>query len=913
MKAGAGERPVPFRKIKVLVANGSLAYAEHPVAVGHYEDDIISGAESYLNRCLGDRLKVRYELGLYPGPLETAAVFLNPDRGARPVGAIVVGLGPLGELSPLSLAKTVTTAALAHALAVAEDPSPASATTPRTASISTLLIGAGRCGVSVQESIRATLQGVRRASLMLASRGHDAQVVFDTVEFLELWEDRAILAARALHQLHADPELQSTFDFSQERIRQAPGGKTRVTFDEDPYDWQRIKIVGEPDGSLRFSLLTDRARTEVSVHGTQRALVDRMIERAVFNTGRDEGVAKTLYELLLPDRLKDQANRRQNLVLLLNEDSARYPWELLEDRASESQKPLAVEMGVIRQLETGVFRERAVTTARKTALVIGEPKSSFPPLPQAQEEAERVRGALLSRGYKVEIRNGSTALEVVEALYAQPYRILHLAGHGVYQHKVVGKDVTFTGMVIGDDVFLTPAEIEQMRRIPELVFINCCYLGRTESREGNYHRLAANLAAQFIRIGVRAVVAAGWMVDDQPAKVFAVRFYQEILAGVPFGQAVLQARREAYEKYPSLNTWGAFQCYGDPDFMLEEASRRSEPVHRSSGSPNVACMHMPSEAIAELRNLAGEAATASPREAENLRSRLAEFVGQLSDDWLERADVNAALGRAYRELEMFSEAAARYQAALDAETHDSPLSSLEQMADLQSRLALQAARERSRGGEANGSTPEAAESLQQIDSAINLLRKVCEIGKSRARLRLLGAAHRRKARITTGDERRAALEAMADCYRQAADQRHDSGAADPESLLNWLMAEIILRRHAPDGEAQSMKELLERLDQAEQAAREGVSRDPDLGIAPVQCAVLRHVARADLTSHVDAIVTALETTRSRATCLRERRMALEHLEFLLEMIQGGAGADAEGQELAGALQTILERSTSLKG
>ena len=35
-----------------------------------------------------------------------------------------------------------------------------------------------------------------------------------------------------------------------------------------------------------------------------------------------------------------------------------------------------------------------------------------------------------------------------------------------------------TGMVIGDGMFLTPHEIAQMRSVPELVFINCCHLGR---------------------------------------------------------------------------------------------------------------------------------------------------------------------------------------------------------------------------------------------------------------------------------------------------------------------------------------------------------------------------------------------------------------------------------------------------
>ena len=61
-----------------------------------------------------------------------------------------------------------------------------------------------------------------------------------------------------------------------------------------------------------------------------------------------------------------------------------------------------------------------------------------------------------------------------------------------------------------------------MRRVPDLVFINCCYLGLVEAPPGTpptgqqraFPRLAANVATEFIRMGVRAVVAAGWAVDD---------------------------------------------------------------------------------------------------------------------------------------------------------------------------------------------------------------------------------------------------------------------------------------------------------------------------------------------------------------------------------------------------------------
>ncbi|MEZ5392377.1 MAG: CHAT domain-containing protein [Bryobacterales bacterium] len=52
------------------------------------------------------------------------------------------------------------------------------------------------------------------------------------------------------------------------------------------------------------------------------------------------------------------------------------------------------------------------------------------------------------------------------------------------------------------------------------------------------HRFAANVATQLIRMGVRAVIAAGWAVDDAPAKAFADVFYDHMLKGAEFGYAV---------------------------------------------------------------------------------------------------------------------------------------------------------------------------------------------------------------------------------------------------------------------------------------------------------------------------------------------------------------------------------------
>src|SRR5262249_31405899 len=154
--------------------------------------------------------------------------------------------------------------------------------------------------------------------------------------------------------------------------------------------------------------------------------------------------AVTLFNLLVPNSLKEHAPDRRDLVLVLDEGAARYPWELMQEcpnkrgeasGVSDSAiKPLAVQAGLIRQLSTDTFRESVKAASSQNVLVIGDPKSEFPELPQAESEAREVAQTSRGRGYDVTEVVRETSDIILNALYARDYRILHLAGHGVYEY-----------------------------------------------------------------------------------------------------------------------------------------------------------------------------------------------------------------------------------------------------------------------------------------------------------------------------------------------------------------------------------------------------------------------------------------------------------------------------------------------
>ena len=252
------------------------------------------------------------------------------------------------------------------------------------------------------------------------------------------------------------------------------------------------------------------------------------------------------------------------------------------------------------------MRSHVLSATGNRALVVGDTASGLTPLPAAQQEAKDVAAALRGSGFEAEALVAGSGTTVIQSLFDSAYRVVHLAGHGVYDWPLGdGTDARVTGMVLGNGMFLTAGEVGQMRQVPELVVVNCCHLGvmgglqgsATERTSGNYHRLAASFATELIDIGVRAVVACGWAVDDAAASTFATTLYNRLLAGMTFGESVAAARWETWSRHQSVNTWGAYQCYGDPEFRLAPDT----VVHRgASVRPRPAT---PEQARVEIENL----------------------------------------------------------------------------------------------------------------------------------------------------------------------------------------------------------------------------------------------------------------------------------------------------------------------
>ena len=934
---GAGSRKRRRTKtleppVQVSVVHGNLAYATHPVAVGHYAGDTIISAEKQLDMALSNTLTLRHQLGIYPGAIESNAVFINPkleeNNSATPQGAIVIGLGTVGNLTAAMLTRTVTRGLLEYVTEWCERgprmPHGNSGQNNNELGVSSLLIGTLAGGVGVNDSVFAVLRAVLQVNQTLANAKHDYRI--RKLEFIELYEDRALQAVRALQALKSQLSIEREFIFK-DQLHSSESGLRRVFYEEPMGWWQRLQILGgtkdgEPgDGTLRFSASTRRARSEVRLLATQRALVDQFIARSIRTTYDHRLSARTLFELLLPNELKEQAPDQDDLVIIVDEEAARYPWELLEDRWSRSGTPFVIGHGLVRQFESGEFRESVAGVTENSALVIGDPVSQYPELKGAHEEAKAVARTLQSDGrFVTEQRIRPDSEAVINALFARGYRVVHLAGHGVYQMppkeaiqcRICGQPFSedkaaemrkslkpVTGMIIGDGLVLSPQEVHQMRRVPELVFINCCYLGYIESeKEENlkkanvrhdYNRIAANVATEFIRMGVRAVIAAGWAVDDAAANTFAVTFYEQMLKGRRFGESIKEARKVTYERHPQTNTWGAYQCYGDPDYCL---IRRTGEGESHTDKLNLAA---PAQAIAELNNITALLKTMAADDTKAEIARIQKIEGEIKEKgWGEVSRLCAALGRAFGEAKCFSQAVDWYRKAVRCDDAEATLHDIEQLSNLEIRWAV---REWENGEKTDEVLKRIDRGIERMECLIEGLhikslseeeKKDEETGHTSERLSILGSAYKSRAWVSEAN-RKNSLEKMKNYFEQAIQLAEKKAQFDPLLLLSYLTGEIVIvwQEGGDKPTDDKAKMISKHLIKAREELTIKFKRNPSFWTAIMLAHVelIQKLSVGRLSNQAINGITDIFLKAKRLGSPREFRLSLDDIDFLIKMAE----------------------------
>jgi CHAT domain-containing protein len=773
MGTGTEKEVAPSRMpLNVTVSHGDLSYATFHVMAGHFKDDAILYAEKAIDYNLNGILQERMIYGSYPGENSTNELFSSTSPHFK--GALIVGLGVPGKLTSFMLSKTVETGVLDFLFRIKN-----SKDCPSTIGISSLIIGCGYAGLSISNSTTAIIEGITSANTIMTRMHGNKACTISEVEFIEQDESSANNCLFTCRNL----EMNSIVFLQNKSLKKLFGSRRKLHIDNTNYDWWNritIKSSKKTDSdltpqSLIFNASTGDAREEESELFSDTRLVNSFIQQISAQNMWKEEISKTLFELMIPNNFKDQLKRKGNIAWILDADSAAYPWELLQDNSVRSE-PLCIGAGMVRQLITKNSRSSIKRVMNNNVLIIADPyldnAADFNQLPGALKEGNDVNALIENRGFEITFLPQESASTITTNLLAGSFKIVHIAAHGNYD----ASDIKKTGIVIGNDSFITNSQINQMSNVPELVFVNCCHLGKIVGVDDRlYHdryKLAANIGTQFIEIGVKAVIVAGWQVDDIDAEIFANTFYESMLRGENFGDSTRKARKAIFDS-ASNNTWGAYQCYGDPYYTLDSRQTKSSEK-REYRIEEEACIDI--ENLYNSLDVRGTTIAWTLSQLEII-TELRNKAGFKNPEFTEKAAlIHYELGLYQKADELFRELKRNEDAKFS-------VNALEKFCNNKAHLHLENFLEKKNSTVA----------VTGLNEVLVYLHYLGEINKTSERLCLQGSTYKRIGFVTTvaADKTKAYEEAIK-CYEEA-----DLKNPKPYSFNNYVIFQIIIDMQKP--------------------------------------------------------------------------------------------------------------------
>lgn len=782
--------------LKLSVAKGDMIYATYPLLMGHFAQDGLYNSELVADKYMKQNLSYKHALNIYPGNIGSHSMFLQSDELFK--GCIVCGLGQAEYLNAFQLSKTIESAVADYLLSlnnIKKENNPVK----RKIGLSSLIIGAGYGGMPIESSVRAIMQGIVNANQKVLQITNIEDLYVDELEFIELFEDKAISCFYCISNLVKGNSDGMNLAWMSNRIKNRFGARKRIFIEDNPGWWQRLSVItneakydssfeDESNRTLYFYSSTNNAREEKKELHYNMPQINSLLNEISIKKSWSADKARAIFELLIPTDFKQNIRRNSPILWVLDKFTASFPWELLQT-GNTSDKPLCVSSPMIRQLATGNYKDTPAVK-NNNVLIIGDPDleglTKANQLPGAEREAQVVYKKLsdyTSLNIEGPIIKGSSD-EILTALFKQDYKILHLAGHGVFNEK----DPYASGMLIGkrkdrdEPLFLTAQNISQLPSTPEFVFINCCFLGRinpyAEEFSANRFKLAANLGTQLIENGVKAVVIAGWEVDDKAALKFAETFYEKMLSGQNFGDAVHSARQVVYKEFPRTNTWGAFQCYGQQHYKFR-LGKRSKGYEGHYEIPQVAAN--------DLENLLSKTEVVF-YEPDDLLKELITISKKIKDAKFVDPDLKQKEAQSYQELNEFDTAIKLYEELFNMEDASFDVKSLENYQSLCVNNEIAKYFKQS-----NSKAFDFASSIAVIDKSLKNLENLLGVSDTGHRHTLIASAYKRKSfilPIKPKDKGKIeSLELSALHYYKAYKKGKDS-----YSFCNWINLESFLTK-----------------------------------------------------------------------------------------------------------------------
>ena len=611
--------------ISIGLVQGRIEDAEADfISVGHYIgvapqnaewaiDDAIS---NYGNRKKSGKKLIITDLcqrGVIVGQLAQNFLLPDPRKNGRTI--VIAGMGRPGTFGEAELA------VLARELVWTLGRSGRS-------TLASVLIGGGAGNLGTEEAVNAWLRGIRRALHDAESAGHPR---LQSITFVEYAAGNFVRLHNALEKAKANfsadaEKLEISYRSPDDKkLRNAERSATKLaakrgaaqerksfktpkkTEDRSP---TRLTIQLQAD-TFQFAALTETASIPQRDTRIDPALVDEANDQLVTadSFAKQLNQGNLLGRLMLPSDMHELIKRQGvPVVLALDATTARIHWEMMADQPAgttpdfDEEHFLGTAYGLTRQLRTTFAQlpEPPLLTDRPLHILVVADPAEDAPLPGAQAEGEAVATIFeqfgAQSGHNVVVKRlfgpgQATRVAVLDHLINQRFDMMHYAGHCFYNPK----DPPLSGWVFTGGKVLSANELNRVDRVPRFVFSNACESGITPERATKRSAmLAPSFAESFFARGVANFICTAWPVDDDAALRFAQRFYNGILgitsSAEPVHEAMRQARREiATLSAGGMQTWGAYQHYGDPNLRIiprGAQTKTAAPRARKSARPS---------------------------------------------------------------------------------------------------------------------------------------------------------------------------------------------------------------------------------------------------------------------------------------------------------------------------------------
>lgn len=566
-------------KLNVEAVKSDIINVAAPVIVArHYKTLPPTGAEEALNVALNGWISHAHERGMIGAELGQLFFIPIQQHQVAAKAVLLTGLGDMGHFGREDLRYimlNVTTAVLAF----------------EENKFATALIGTGTGNLSTERAIRSMLAGIADAIERIRHVKTDfnkGEFVFN-VMLVEKDRKRYKEMLDALREVEKQQSVEKV-NLSIKEVK-PPKVRARKTIKQEHYssiedpETTRITIerffadnqINKADSTFRMSALTTNSVIPVREIEVQTEILNGVIDslRKSYYEQENADFGRLLHSILMPEDFTRFIDSSKSLTLILDRNSASIPWEMLSYGGTRGMYYFGTDLKLTRQFRTRLSSAPGVTPPLNQSLkvlVIADPAPPPFDLPYARMEGEAVVHILNLFADKLNIEvtakighEECNVIEILRLIFNEEYDVIHYAGHGIFDEK----NPKCGGWVFGENLILSANEIFRVRRVPSLVFSNACFTGKiaednafsTEETTGKQ----AGLAEAFFERGIQNYIGTGWEVNDSLAIKFAEEFYESVLEGNTFGEALSVARDkikpDETNNY-SGSTWGAYQHYG---------------------------------------------------------------------------------------------------------------------------------------------------------------------------------------------------------------------------------------------------------------------------------------------------------------------------------------------------------------